>query len=88
MRDIRIGAAQFEAKDADKTYNLSRVDDLTAQAVAAGAEVVSPSTSAAYPATRSFKSSLESGCSDWPSPFPTVHRHRRSSAFHVNTGCP
>lgn len=41
MRDIRIGAAQFEAKDADKTYNLSRVDDLTAQAVAAGAEVVS-----------------------------------------------
>ena len=41
MRDIKIGAAQFEAKDADKAYNLSRVDGLTAQAVAAGAEVVS-----------------------------------------------
>ena len=41
MKDIKIGAAQFEAKDADKAFNLTRIDDLTAQAIAAGAEVVS-----------------------------------------------
>ena len=28
MRDIRIAAAQFEAKDADKEYNLSRIEAL------------------------------------------------------------
>jgi hypothetical protein len=26
--DLRVGAAQFEARDNDKTYNLSRVRDL------------------------------------------------------------
>lgn len=41
MRDIRIGAAQFEARDADKAYNLKRVAELTAQAMQQGAEVVS-----------------------------------------------
>lgn len=41
MKDIRIGAAQFEARDADKTYNLDRIDFLTARAVAEGAEIVS-----------------------------------------------
>ncbi len=41
MRDIRIGAAQFEARDADKTYNLQRIDELTRQAVHMGAEAVS-----------------------------------------------
>jgi predicted amidohydrolase len=41
MRDIRIGAAQFEVRDADKTYNLSCMETLIAQAVARGAEVVS-----------------------------------------------
>ncbi len=41
MRDIRIAAAQFEHKNADPAYNLSRIDELTRQAVAAGAEVVS-----------------------------------------------
>jgi len=40
MRDIRIGAAQFEPKDADKGYNLSRMRDLTARAVQKGAEMV------------------------------------------------
>jgi len=40
MRDIRIGAAQFEARDADKAYNLGRIDSLTARAVADGAEIV------------------------------------------------
>jgi hypothetical protein len=41
MRDIRIGAAQFEARDADKAYNLSCMETLIAQAVARGAEIVS-----------------------------------------------
>ena len=41
MRDLKIAAAQFEARDADKAYNLSRIDDLTRQAVSQGAEVVS-----------------------------------------------
>lgn len=41
MRDIRIAAAQFEARDAEKAYNLGRVDALTKQAVARGAEIVS-----------------------------------------------
>ena len=41
MRDIRIGAAQFEHRNGDKAYNLSRIRELTGQAVAQGAEVVS-----------------------------------------------
>ncbi len=41
MKDLAIAAAQFEARDADKDYNLSRIDGLTAQAVGRGAEVVS-----------------------------------------------
>lgn len=41
MRDIRIGAAQFENKDNDKAYNLSRINELTRRAVEQGAEIVS-----------------------------------------------
>jgi len=41
MRDIRVGAAQFEHRDSDKAYNLSRIADLTRRAVAQGAEIVS-----------------------------------------------
>ena len=41
MREIRIAAAQFEARDADKTFNLARIDDLTRRAVEDGAEIVS-----------------------------------------------
>jgi len=41
MRDIRIAAAQFEARDADKDYNLARIEALARQAVAQGAEIVS-----------------------------------------------
>lgn len=41
MHDIRIAAAQFEYRDADREYNLSRIRELTRQAVAAGAEIVS-----------------------------------------------
>ncbi|HCR18299.1 MAG TPA: nitrilase, partial [Candidatus Latescibacteria bacterium] len=41
MRPIKIAAAQFEARDADKTYNLSRIESLTHAAFEKGAEVVS-----------------------------------------------
>ena len=41
MRDIRIAAAQFENRNGDKEYNLSRIRALSEQAVKLGAEVVS-----------------------------------------------
>lgn len=41
MRDIRIGAAQFEHRDNDKAYNLGRIGQLTRTAVEQGAEIVS-----------------------------------------------
>lgn len=41
MRDIRIAAGQFEHRDADKAFNLSRIRELTREAVEQGAEVVS-----------------------------------------------
>jgi predicted amidohydrolase len=41
MKDIRIAAAQFEHRDGDKAYNLSRIRELTRRAVERGAEVVS-----------------------------------------------
>jgi predicted amidohydrolase len=41
MRDIRVAAAQFEARDADKLYNLQRIEQLAEQAAAQGAEIVS-----------------------------------------------
>ncbi len=41
MRDIRIAAAQFEYRNADKDFNLTRIRELTREAVENGAEVVS-----------------------------------------------
>jgi len=41
MRDVRIAAAQFEARDADKDYNFSRIEALARKAVDQGAEIVS-----------------------------------------------
>ncbi|MCA9165668.1 MAG: nitrilase family protein, partial [Planctomycetales bacterium] len=41
MRDIYVGAAQFEHRDNDKPYNLGRVRELTRQAVERGAEIIS-----------------------------------------------
>ena len=41
MRDIRIGAAQFEHRNADKNYNLSVMKQLIALAIDRGAEIVS-----------------------------------------------
>lgn len=41
MRDIRVAAAQFEHRDRDPGYNLSRIRELTGRAVEQGAEIVS-----------------------------------------------
>jgi predicted amidohydrolase len=41
MRDIRIGAAQFEHRNADKNYNLSAMKQLIALAVDRGAVILS-----------------------------------------------
>ena len=41
MRDVRIAAAQFEARDAQKDYNFARIEALARRAVDQGAEIVS-----------------------------------------------
>ena len=41
MRAIRVAAAQFEARDADKNYNLGMIETLSQKAAAQGAELVS-----------------------------------------------
>ncbi|MFB3829207.1 MAG: nitrilase-related carbon-nitrogen hydrolase [Bryobacteraceae bacterium] len=41
MREIKIGAAQFEPRDGGKDYNLGVIERLAAKAAAAGAELVS-----------------------------------------------
>ena len=41
MRDVRIAAAQFEARDGDKAYNLARIESLAERAAGEGAEIVS-----------------------------------------------
>jgi predicted amidohydrolase len=41
MREIKIGAAQFEVRDADKEYNLSVIENLARKAVEQGADLVS-----------------------------------------------
>lgn len=41
MRDIRIGAAQFENRNGDIEHNLAAIDRLTREAVERGAELVS-----------------------------------------------
>jgi (R)-amidase len=41
MRDIRVAAAQFENRDNDPNYNLSRIRELTCRATEQGAEIVS-----------------------------------------------
>lgn len=41
MREIRVGAAQFEVRDADKPYNLGAIEALAAKAAAQGAALVS-----------------------------------------------
>lgn len=41
MRDIRVASGQFEHRNDDKAYNLSRIHELTRRAADQGAEIVS-----------------------------------------------
>jgi predicted amidohydrolase len=41
MRDIRVAVAQFEHRNGDKAYNLSRIEELTRRGAEQGAEIVS-----------------------------------------------
>ena len=41
MKELNIATAQFTARNGDKAYNLSRIESLTAEATAKGAQVVS-----------------------------------------------
>ena len=41
MREIRVAAAQFEARDGDKSYNLAIIENLAGKARDQGAELVS-----------------------------------------------
>jgi predicted amidohydrolase len=41
MQDIRIATAQFETRNGDKEYNLSKIDELTGKAADQGARIVS-----------------------------------------------
>jgi predicted amidohydrolase len=41
VRDIRVAVAQFEHRNGDKAYNLSRIEVLTRRAVEQGAEIAS-----------------------------------------------
>lgn len=40
MKALKIATAQFENRSGDKDYNLSRINELSAQAAASGAEVI------------------------------------------------
>jgi predicted amidohydrolase len=41
MEDIRIATAQFQTKNGDKKFNISRIEELTSKAAGEGAQVVS-----------------------------------------------
>lgn len=41
MNDLRVAAVQFEARDADKAFNLSRIRELSQRAVNDGAQIIS-----------------------------------------------
>ena len=41
MKEIKIATAQFETRNGDKEYNLSRIEELTGRASGQGARIVS-----------------------------------------------
>ena len=41
MKEVHIATAQFQTRDGDKQFNLSRIEDLTAEAAGKGATIVS-----------------------------------------------
>ncbi len=73
MRDIRVATVQFEHHDDDKPYNLSRIRELTRDAVERGPRS-SAFTSARSPRTPSSSTSTGNNSLGWRSPFPTAPR--------------
>ena len=73
MKDLRIATAQFEHRDGDKVFNLSRIEALTRQAVEAGAQIVSfhegciPAYSWLQPMTKSQLADVAEPVPDGPS---------------------
>ena len=73
MKDLRIATAQFEHRDGDKVFNLSRIEALTRQAVEAGAQSVSfhegciPAYSWLQPMTKSQLADVAEPVPDGPS---------------------
>jgi len=73
MRDIRIAAAQFEARDADKEYNFERLAAWPS-GPSDRARSSSASTSAASPAIPFSRNSRPPRSSNWPSRSPPGRR--------------
>lgn len=73
MRDIRVATAQFENRDNDQEFNLSRIESLTELAVERGAEIVSfhecciPAYSWVQPLTKSQLQQIAEPIPDGPS---------------------
>jgi predicted amidohydrolase len=73
MREIRVAAAQFENRDHDVEYNLSRIHALTSRAAEQGAEIVSfhegcvPAYSWIQPLTKEDLLSIAEPVPDGPS---------------------
>ncbi|PIY37984.1 MAG: nitrilase, partial [Armatimonadetes bacterium CG_4_10_14_3_um_filter_59_10] len=86
MRDIRVAAAQFEGRDNDKAYNLSRIRELTRRAVDQGAEIVSfhegciPAYTWLQPLTRDELAAVAELVPDGPSTQKLIEIARE---FHV-----
>ena len=69
MRDIRVAAAQFEHRNNDKAYNLSRISVLPSGPSNRGRKS-SVSTNVQSAATHSCNTSIVPGSRQWPSRFP------------------
>lgn len=91
MRDIRIGAAQFEGRDADKAFNLERIQYLTGVAAQRGAELVCfhemciPNYSFLQPFTREQLLELAEPTPDGPSTEQLI-RIAKEHAISISAG--
>ena len=71
MRDIRVATAQFEHRNNDKAYNLSRISDLTRQAGRTRGRDRQLPRVLRSAATRSSSTSTATSSRRWPSRCPT-----------------
>ena len=71
QRDVWIATAQFEARDADKAYNLGRIEALARTAEQRGAEIVSFHECSITGYTFLQTLSRDAAVRRWPSRCPT-----------------